>query len=381
LLQVASNFGDEMRIAVNTRYLLNEHLQGKGIYITEIFKRITTQHPEHQFIFIFDRPFDKRFIFSDNVKGIVTGPKTGSAIWRKFWFDFRVPPVLKKYKVDVFVSLEGKCSLNTSVPQCLVLPDLLFKHFPKHLSRSDLLFDKKFVPKFIQKAKVLATVSGFSAKDIAAESGITLEKIAVIPYAARSIFKRIDADEKDAVKDQYTRGKEYFIYTGSIGAGKNLINLLKAFSLFKKRQNSNLQLVITGHSEKLTKIISTYKFREDIVLTGFLDEAELARIISGAYAMVYPSVFEGFGLPVLEAMRTGVPVITSAGTAMDEISKGAALLADPADIGMLAEKMMLIYKDERLRQVLIEKGIEVEKEYSWDKSAAELWKCILMAVD
>ena len=116
-------------------------------------------------------------------------------------------------------------------------------------------------------------------------------------------------------------------------------------------------------------------------MTGYLDEEELAKLKAAAYAMVYSSLFEGFGLPVVEAMRSGVAVITSAGTAMEEIAAGAALLADPTDHLAIAEQMMRIYKDENLRNELIQKGKQVATRYNWDKTAEMLWQTIIKAVD
>ena len=155
-----------MTIGVNTRFLLQDHLEGVGYFIYETFKRITTNHPEHEFIFIFDRPFDERFVFGKNVKAVVTGPPARHPLLWKLWYDLRVPSILKKYKADVFVSCDGFCSLTTKVPQCLVLHDLAFLHHPSFIKKSHLLFYKKYTPKFLEKAKTIATVSEFSKKGI-----------------------------------------------------------------------------------------------------------------------------------------------------------------------------------------------------------------------
>jgi glycosyltransferase involved in cell wall biosynthesis len=116
------------------------------------------------------------------------------------------------------------------------------------------------------------------------------------------------------------------------------------------------------------------------VLTGYLDETEMAAITAAAYALVYPSLHEGFGVPVLEAMRCDVPVITSSGTSMQEIAGEAALFSDPNDHLAIAENMMRLYKDERLRNQLIEKGRIVAASYSWEKTAELLWQCITKAI-
>ncbi len=372
-----------MRIAVNTRFLLPDYLDGYGYFLYETFSRITKAHPEHEFIFIFDRPYDKRFIFADNITPVVAGPAARHPVLWKWWYDVKVPALLKKYKADVFVSCDGFCSLTARQQQCLVIHDLAFLHFPSFIHRSHLLFYKRYTPKFLQKASSIATVSAFSKQDILLHYPVSSDKIDIIYNAAKEIFHPIDIDKKEAVKNKYSEGKEYFIYAGAIHPRKNLTHLLKAFSVFKKRQKSNLKLILAGRLawkyQRFVESLKTYKYRDDVVLTGYLPEEELAKLVGAAYAMVYPSYWEGFGVPVVEAMKAGVPVITSSGTAMQEIAKDAALYVDPADYNDIADKMMRLYKDERLRSELIQKGKQLAQQYSWDQSARQLWECIMKA--
>ncbi len=373
-----------MRIAVNTRFLIDDYLEGFGYFIYENFHRITRQHPEHEFIFIFDRPFNKRFVFGPNVTPVVTGPPARHPLLWKFWYDIKVPAVLRKYKADVFVSCDGFCSLRTRVPQCLVVHDLAFLHYPAFSTGSHLSFYKKYTPKFLRKAASVVTVSEFSKKDIIDQYNIDAEKINVFYSAAKEIFYPLSSEEKEQTKHNYSSGKEYFIYAGAIHPRKNLLNLLKAFSVFKKRMQSNMKLVLTGRLawkyESFVNDLKTYKYRDDVILTGYIPEEELVRLIGAAYGLVYPSLLEGFGVPVLEAMRSGVPVITSVNSSMQEIAGDAALFANPGDPADIADKMMLLYKDEKLKKELIRKGTEVEKMYSWDRTAELLWASILDAV-
>jgi glycosyltransferase involved in cell wall biosynthesis len=373
-----------MKIAVNTRFLLNDYLEGYGYFIYETFKRITAAQPEHEFIFIFDRPFDRRFVFGPNVKAVVTGPPARHPLLWKFWYDVKVPALLRKYKVDVFVSCDGFCSLGTKVPQCLVVHDLAFLHYPSFIPKSQLLYYKRYTPKMLAKAKVIATVSAFSKRDIIEQYGTAADKIDIVYSAAKDIFRPLTDEEKLAAKASYTGGKEYFIYTGAIHPRKNLVKLLKAFSLFKKRQQSSMKLVLTGRLawkyESFVQNLKTYKYRNDVVMTGYVEENELSRLVGAAYAMVYPSLFEGFGVPVLEAMQSAVPVITTTYSSMQEIAKEAALYADPEDPAAIAEKMMLLYKDEKLRNQLIENGREATKQYNWHFTAERLWQSIEKAM-
>lgn len=370
-----------MRIAVNTRFLLKNYLEGYGYFLYETFKRITVNHPEHEFIFIFDRQFEKRFVFSANVKPVIAAPAARHPLLWKYWYDVKIPSLLRKYKADVFISCDGICSLRTNVPQCLVLHDLSFLHYPGAIKKAQLIFYKRYTPQFLKKAKVIATVSEFSKNDIVQQYLTTAAKIDVVYNGVKEMFHPLSYDEKEEIKRKYTDGKEYFVYTGSIHPRKNLMNLLKAFSVFKKRQQTGMKLVIAGRLawkyESFTENLKNYKYRNDVLLTGYLPEEELVKVTGAAYGMLYPSLFEGFGVPVLEAMKCDVPVITSGHSAMQEIAKEAALYADPEKYADIAERMMLLYKDERLRNELISKGRITAAAYNWDKTAELLWQVIL----
>jgi glycosyltransferase involved in cell wall biosynthesis len=372
-----------MIIAVNTRFLVNE-LEGCGYFIQGLFKTLVRNHPEHQFYFLFDRPFNEEYIFSSNVQPLVISPPARLPVLWKYWYDVKIPAALKKIKADVFVSPDGYCSLATKLPQCMVIHDLGFLHYPEAYKKSHVRFLKKKTPEFLKKAKKVVTVSEFSKDDIVKHYKIDPAKVDVIYNGVKNIFHPFSFDEKTIIKEKYTDGKEYFIYVGAIQPRKNLIKLLKAFSIFKKRLQSNMKLVITGRlawkNQEFLQLINTYKYKSDVILTGYVAEQELAALLGSAYALVYPSMFEGFGVPVAEAMKCEVPVLTSEKTSMQEVAGDAALYFNPKEHADIADKMMLIYKDENLRKQLIEKGkLNVEK-YNWEKSAELFWESILKAV-
>lgn len=373
-----------MIIAVNTRLLIANEPEGYGNFILETFKRITLNNPEHQFIFIFDKPYDGRFVFGKNVIAVVAGPAARHPLLWKLWYDVKVPAVLKKYKADVFVSCDGFCSLHIKLPQCLLVHDLAFLHQPSLIKKTHLFYYKRYTPKFLSKATSIATVSEFTKQEIVAQYKTGAAKIDVVFSGVKEIFLLVSDDDKVFTKNKYTDGKEYFLYAGSISPRKNLTILLKAFSVFKKRLQTNMKLVIAGRldkkNESFRENLKTYKYRNDVLLTDYLEETELVKIMGSAYGFVYPSLYEGFGLPVLEAMRCDVPVITSANSAMQEITKGAALYVDVNNHTDIAEKMMLLYKDEKLCKELIQKGKQVVAEYNWDRTAALLWQSIMRTV-
>lgn len=374
-----------MRIAVNTRFLLDDHLEGYGYFIKEIVALWTQPHPEHEFHFFFDRPFSHKSFFPPNVTSHVLSPAARHPLLWKYWFDVRVALKLRQLKADVFFSPDGQCSLTTSVPQCVVMHDLGFLHYPDGYKKSHLLYYKHFTPLFIRKAKTVATVSQFSKDDIVKQYSTNPAKIDVVYSGVKPFFTTISFDEQSAMKEKYTEGKEFFLCTGAIQPRKNLINLLKAFSLFKRRMQSRMKLVLAGRlawkNDAFLSLLKTYKYKDDVVLTGYLEETELARLTAAAYAAVYPSFFEGFGVPVLEAMCCGVPVLTSKDSAMQEISEGAALYFNPSNVDDIADKLMFIYKAEDERKALIERGKEIAPKYTWRRTADLLWNSLMKTAE
>jgi glycosyltransferase involved in cell wall biosynthesis len=366
-----------MIIAVNTR--LNKDTQPEGYeeFLFSILNHLSKGFPQHQFMYIFDAPY-KNIVLPENVMAVVTGPKASSRLRLQYWFNYRIPAVLRKHKADVFVSLEGICSLRTKVPQCLLLSDLSFLNYPDLLKKSQARFYKKFIPAFLAKAKSIATVSAFSKSLISNRYKINEEEIAVINPAIDDIFTPLDWEEEEIIKEKYTEGKAYFLCNGN----SNLINLLKAFSFFKKRQKSNMLLLITGKTDdNFRKEFKTYKLRNEVKLMEGLDKAELAEITASAYAMVYPVLFDDIALPALQALQCNVPVIMSDAGALPAVFGEAALFFNPQSHEDIAQKMMQVFKDESKAKELVKAGNELLQQYQPGKTAGLLMQCILKAAN
>ncbi len=370
-----------MRIAVNAIFLQKAMLEGYGHYVEEIFSRITRSHPEDEFLFVFDRPFSPDFLYSSNVKAIVVNPPARHPIAFAWWYQVKAPLALRSYRPDVWVQPYGFTSTTSRVPQLLVVHDLAFLHFPQFISLSQRWYYRLFTPVFLKKAKKIVAVSAFTRSDLITRYHIPEEKITIVGGAARESFLPLSWEEKELVKGQYTDGREYFLFTGGIHPRKNLMTLLKAFSLFKKWQHSNMKLLIVGRLawqyDDLLEKLKTYKYRDDVIMAGYLPDKELEKVTAAAYALVYPSWLEGFGLPLLEAMRAEVPVIASDAGSLPEIGGNAALYAHPSDPETLAKHMLSLYKDENLRTTQVAAGKLQAARYNWDESAAEFYQQIL----
>ena len=151
-----------MRIAVNTRLLLKDKLEGIGWYTYETLSRIVKSHPEHEFYFLFDRPYSKEFIFEKNVHPVVISPPTRHPILWYIWFEWRIPKILRKINADVFLSPDGFLSLKSNIPSIAVIHDINFKHHPKNLKFIHRIFYNYFFKKYAKKASRIVTVSNYS---------------------------------------------------------------------------------------------------------------------------------------------------------------------------------------------------------------------------
>lgn len=370
-----------MRIAVNTRLLLKGKLEGIGWFTNELLMRVVKNNPDHEFIFFFDRPYHEDFIYAPNVKPVVLSPQARHPFLYYIWFEWQIARALKKYKSDIFFSPDGQGSLRSKIPNLIAFHDLAYLHYPEYMDKMHKWHFTKFFPKYAQKATEIIAVSEYTKQDIIHNYKIPEDKIHIIYNGVNKAYRPISREEKLAVKQQYTDGCEYFIFTSALHPRKNVINLLKAFVKFKRRHRTKMKLVMVGRMAWQTNEIEEAKnympFKEDVIWLGYVDVTELSKLTAAAYAMVYPSKFEGFGIPIAESLACNIPVITSNVSSMPEVGGDAALYVDPNSPDDIADKMGIMYKDEELRNKLIANSkIQITK-FDWDKSAAALWKLML----
>ncbi len=375
-----------MHIVVNTRLLIKNKLEGIGWFTYQTLKIITQSHPEVRFTFLFDRPFDQEFIFSNNVTGIVIGPKARHPFLYVYWMQFKVKPFIERSKPDLFLSPDGFLCLNTSVKQLPVIHDINFFHYPQHIKFLTEKYYNSFFPRFAKTASRIATVSVFSKNDIAKCYRIDESKIDVVYNGINSFFRKISEGEKVGFKKKYAATNPYFVYVGAISPRKNISNLLLAFDDFKLK-NPGLKhgLVIAGAmawgQNEVQSTLKKMTFANDVYFTGRLSNDELAGVLGSAEALVYVPLFEGFGIPVIEAMEAQVPIICSNVTSLPEVVGDAAVLVDPVKPKAIADAMTQIVLNEETKSRLLQNASVQKVKFSWEKSAHLLWDSVLRAVN
>ena len=374
-----------MRIAVNTRLLLPGKLDGIGWFTAETLQRIVTAHPEHEFFFLFDRKYDSRFVYEPNVYPIVLCPQARHPVLWYLFFQVAVRRALKKYKIDLFVSPDGYIPLDTKVPTLSVIHDINFEHSNDYLRPSHQRYMTYFFPQFARYSTRIATVSEFSKQDIASTYHIEPEKIDVVYDGAHKGYRPLDEDAREQVLQKYTRGRRYFIFVSTILKRKNLATLLTAFDRFKERDMDDMMLLVVGQKvwwqDELKAAYDRMQHKEDVLFWGRAEADMLANLMGAATALVYPSLFEGFGIPIVEAFQSDVPVITSNTTSMPEVAGDAALLIDPRNVEGLTEVLCRVATDTDLRAELVKRGRVRRELFSWDITAGKLWESMMKTVN
>lgn len=373
-----------MRIAVNTRLLLHDRLDGIGWFTAETARRMVLAHPEHEFFFFFDRKPHPEFLFADNVTPVVLCPQARHPVLWYLFFEWSTQMALKRYKIDLYLSPDGMMPLHPKVPTLNVIHDLNFEHASGNLKASHQRYMSHYFPLFARNATRLATVSSYSKKDIAETYGIPAEKIDVVYDGAHSNYRPHSDNEKEAIRQRFTDGHPFVIFISTILKRKNLANLLLAFDKVKEdKGNEDLKLVVVGSrvwwQDELESAWNGMKHQSDVIFPGRVEPNDLSALLSAAEMLVYPSYFEGFGIPILEAMYAETAVIASRTTSMPEVGGDAVLYIDPSDIDDIAHAISRL-RDKTLRQEFIEKGRLQRQKFSWEITANLLWDSMMKTI-
>jgi glycosyltransferase involved in cell wall biosynthesis len=262
-------------------------------------------------------------------------------------------------------------------PVVATIHDLAFEHLPETFTRRGSLQLKLTVRRTARRAARIATVSEYSRQDLLRTYGLPPEKVVVTYNGVESHFTPDPAgpDEAAAIRARFQIGREYLLAVGSLQPRKNLVRLIRTYAKLRaERPGFTPQLVIVGRklwlADSIFDEVKRQPWADDVILTGYVTDADLPALYRGAAAFVYPSIFEGFGLPPLEAMACGTPVVTSNTSSLPEVTGDAALLVDPHSEDQIADALLQITGNEALRSRLRAAGLEQAKRFTWRDAAA-----------
>jgi len=334
-------------------------------FIVETSSLLVRQHSEHKFIIITEKGSAEQFPFYPNMETIVLNNVPKNGVLKKIWLNIKLPAILKKVKADLFISFQNTYSSTISIPQCLFIQNM-----------------ETIKKAHIKKAQLLLVPNNLMKRELIENYGMPEKKIAIVWPVANKMFEPINEEEKRAIKNKYSEGKEFFLFNSIFSSREDLIDLLKSFSHFKKRQQSNFNLLLTTPLNSFfEKSLAGYKYRNDVKFIDTNDKQEQVLITASAYAVVLPFHTDEDIITALNTMRSGVPVITEKNSVVNEVAEDAVLYAEsetPKDIG---EKMIQVYTDENYRFKLIEKGKQVAATYTDEKAAEILWQSILKVLE
>lgn len=395
-----------MIIAINARTLRPVPHDGIGWFTLEVVRGMVRDHPEHRFMLIGDRRHKsvpaqgnrqherlsaaggrKHELFpveGSNVENITIPLRTVHPLLRQLWHEFLLPGVLRSCGADIFIAPDGIIPLRTDVPCIPVIHDLNHEHRPGDIPPCERRYYRNNFPRFARRAARVATVSRFSAEDIAATYGISPGKIDVVPNGVAEIFSPPTPGEAEATRRQFTGGRPYFLFVSNFSPRKNAEAVIRAYNIFRSRGGGDHLLLLAGRrlylTRELDRVLASSPYGSDIRFTGSAGRGMLRRLYGGAEALLFVPWLEGFGIPVVEAQRCGTPCILSDTTSLPEVSGGAALCVSPADEEAIASAMARLISDEALRRRLAQEGLANSLRYTWQNAATEMWNCISRTV-
>ena len=360
-----------MRIAIDARKL---HDYGIGTYVRNLLRELARQDDDAEYVLLCTA--------ADAAALTALGPRFRPVIERSGNYSVReqfgVPLTLSKAKVDLFHAPHYVVPPLTTRPFVVTIHDCIHLRFPQYLpNRAALYYARSMMTMAARRAQRVLTVSQASKDDI-------LHYLKVPPSKVEVIYNALDErlaiaptpDGVDRVRQRFLLTAPFELYAGNIKPHKNVDRLIEAFSLLKKRGFEEVKLLIIGDEiskyPNLRRLVHRFQLHQQVRFLGFVPDDTLAVLYRLAAVFVFPSLYEGFGLPTLEAMAAGAPVITSYVSSLPEVVGDAALLIDPLDAGAIADAMARVLSDPELSADLTRRGRKRVKAFSWERSVARI---------
>jgi len=295
---------------------------------------------------------------------------------RKLWTLLGLSGRLKSHKLDVFFSPTHYLPVYTGCPSVISILDVSYLYFPNLFKKKDLYQLKLWGKYSIKRADKIITISKSSKNDIIKAYKVNEAKVAVVYPGIKELKNGAKALNMDELNKKFRINKEYILFVGTLQPRKNIVKLIDAFS----KLESKVDLVIVGKKgwqfEEILEAPKKYGVSERVKFLDSVTDEELPSLYKNAVCFCLPSLYEGFGLPILEAMQNGCPVLTSNVSSLPEAGGDAALYFNPENADDIKEALEKVLSNEKLRQDMIKKGYNQVKKFSWDKSARETLKVL-----
>lgn len=370
-----------MRIGIEAQRIFRAKKHGMDIVALELIKALQLLDSTNQYFIFVKKGEDVCLKETSNFK-IIEVPGLTYADWEQVFLPFYV----NKHKVDVLHCTSNTAPLFCTAPTIVTLHDVIFLEAKK---QTDGLFSwyqelgriyrKYIVPASIRQTKHIITVSHYEKRRISSTLNINDEQISVVYNAFGKHFSNSASDEQiEQIRTKYNLPKQYIFYIGNTDPKKNMHSTLRAYARYADQNKNHLPLVIADVNQSNLEIAleknNLLAYRDEIKLTGYIQNSDLPLIYAGAKVFLYPSLRESFGIPVLESMACGTPVITSNTSALPEVAGNAALLINPTQEREITTALRNLINNDILREELIEKGLNRITGFNWNSSATNLLK-------
>lgn len=359
---------------------------GAGIYALNLVREITrlnTSTPTHEFLFFIQDDDPEFMTLIQNEKHCTLHP-VKSFIYRNMlprlaFEQFILPRHCKKENVDIIFSTHYTIPYFTRIPRVVVFHDMTFYLFPELHEKIKRLYFKTLMPHSVKKSRAVITVSESTKNDVLTQFPLTpRNKISVIHHGVDAFdeTKTTDKTSIDTYLQKYgLTAKEYVLFVGTLEPRKNITGLLHAYHHLRQSTGADFKLVIVGKKgwfyREIFETVKKYKLEDAVVFTGYVDETEKRALLSQTLMFLYPSFYEGFGIPILEAMAAGAPVITGNTSSLPEVAGDAALLVNPHEWEEIAAAMKRLLTDPKLQDKLKQKGLKQAASFTWEKTAEQ----------
>jgi len=366
-----------MHVLIDARMVSSQNF-GISRYVVNLVKNLAKIDKDNKYTILVQNDFLAGSIKASNFECIYSQIK-----WLSVQEQLLLPFLVKKINPDIFHATSFVVPRIKVCKNIITIHDLIHMIFPDQYNLLHRLYYRFIVGPAVRAADQILTVSESSRKDIAKYFKVPLDKITATRLSAEENFKPQSQEAIRGIRDQYRIGeREFILYVGNRKPHKNLPTLISAFGLFKKKYKNEYFLALSGEpDEELSRLSKDSGIEDQIIFLGKVKEDDLPAVYSTAEAFVCPSLYEGFGLPVLEAMACGAPVITSNISSLPEVIGDAGIMVDPYSAEDLAEKMREISVNTALAEEMREKGLQRAKLFTWEKCALQTLKVYTGIVD
>ncbi len=363
-----------MKIGINALYLLPGKVGGSETYIRNLVKWLVKIDRNNEYSIFINRESVGIFEALAPAIRVITCPiRAANRPLRIIWEQTALPFQVRRHRLDILLSAGLTAPFFCPATSVLVLYDLQHINQPQNFPRPYLFFLKNIIYWSVKSADRVIAISHHVKHDIMRSYHIAPERIGVSYLAVdHDEFFPSDKRETASLKEKYNLPEHYILYPAALLPHKNHERLLKAYKEIQK-EVPHMKLILTGAwdqgHEKIASLISSLGLQQDVIMLGWLPFEDIPSLYRGAEIFVFPSLHEGFGLPILEAMASGVPVVCSRIEPLTEVARDAALFVDPYDHGAIAKEMRALLKDKSLRMKLIDKGKLRAREFTWRRTA------------